>query len=81
MTMLYRQVFKTYEGARKRAAFERAHAGDRGNVNYRFYIVRCDLDGRPDGAPYHFGKRYCYRIERSLLDHPTDPRTYVASGL
>lgn len=71
--MLYRQVFKTLEGASKRARFERAHAGDRGNVNYRFFPVRC-RNGKPDDQPYEAGSKYDYRIERTLRDHPTDPR-------
>lgn len=73
--MLYKQIFKTLAGAQKRAAFERAHAGDHGNINYRFFTVRCLEDGTPDGQPYASGRKYAYRIERTLGDHPTDPRT------
>jgi hypothetical protein len=73
--MLYNQVFKSLADAQKRVAFERAHVRDgrRGNVNYRFFIVRC-VNGKPDGEPFAAGKRYDYRIEKTLSDHPTDPR-------
>lgn len=71
--MLYRQVFKSLAGVQKRAAFERAHASDRGNVNYRFYIVRC-RGGKPDILPFDRGVKYDYRIEKSLKDYPSDPR-------
>jgi hypothetical protein len=83
--MLYKQVFKTLEGARKRVAFERAHVrdGQRGNVNYRFFIIRCVVvadypEGKPDGEPIVAGRRYTYRIEKTLADHPTDPRILSA---
>ena len=72
--LLYAKVFKTYEGARKRAAFERAHATGRRNVNFRFFVVRCKPDGTPDGDAFNAATRYTYRIERTLLNHPTDPR-------
>jgi hypothetical protein len=73
--MLYQQIFKTHDGARKRAAFERFHAkdGQRGNVNYRFFVVRC-VDGRPDHEAFNRAKTYNYRIEKTLSDYPTDPR-------
>lgn len=73
--MLYQQIFKTYDGATKRAAFERAHVkdGQRGNVNYRFFVVRC-VDGKPDGAMFDRRVKYNYRIEKTLRDYPTDPR-------
>ena len=73
--MLYNQVFKTWEGAQKRAQFERAHVkdGQRGNVNYRFFVVRC-VNGKPDGALFDRNQRYDYRIEKTLRDYPTDPR-------
>lgn len=75
--MLYRQVFKTYEGATKRIAFERAHVrdGSRGNVNYRFFVVRC-RNGVPDVLPFEASIKYDYRIEKTLRDHPTDPRFF-----
>ena len=63
--MLLKQVFKTYEGARKRAAFENAH-----RVNFRFFVVRC-RDGKPDGAAFDRAVKYDYRIERTLSDHAT----------
>lgn len=74
--MLYKQVFKTLEGASRRAAFERAHVkdGQRGNVNYRFFTVRCRENGMPDNQPFQMGYPYTYRVEKTLSDHPTDPR-------
>jgi hypothetical protein len=73
--MLYRQIFKTLDGATKRAAFERAHAkdGERGNVNFRFFVVRC-IDGKPDHQAFNRATVYNYRIEKTLADHSTDPR-------
>jgi len=73
--MLYSQVFKTREGAEKRVAFERAHVrdGQRGNVSYRFFVVRC-RDGKPDTLPFDATVRYDWRIEKTLRDYPTDPR-------
>jgi len=75
--MLYVQVFKTLEGVERRIRFERAHVHDgrRGNVNWRFFPVRCRENGQPDGEPYQAGYPYTYRIEKTLNDHPTDPRT------
>jgi hypothetical protein len=73
---VYRQTFKTFEGCRKRCQFERAHAGDRGNVNYRFFPVRC-RNGVIDVLPYDSKVTYNYRIERTLSDDPTDPRLLV----
>lgn len=73
--MLYRQIFKTLTGAEKRCRFERAHASDRGNVNYRFFPVRCRNDGQPDKEPYKAGYPYWYRVEKTLRDYPSDPRT------
>jgi hypothetical protein len=72
--MLYNQIFKSLAGAQKRVAFERAHVkdGQRAN-NYRFFIVRC-IDGKPDGNPFDSRMKYDYRIEKTLSDHPTDPR-------
>jgi len=69
--MLYKQVFKTLEGAEKRAAFERAHVrdGQRGNVNYRFFVIRC-RDGVPDELPFDSKVKYDYRIQKTLSDHP-----------
>lgn len=74
--MLYRQVFKSLAGAQKRVIFERAHVkdGERGNVNYRFFIVRC-VAGKPDGEPFDRRRSYDYRIEKTLSDYPSDPRT------
>lgn len=72
--MLYSQVFKTLAAVHKRVAFERAHSRDRGNVNYRFYVVRC-RQGKPDALPFDRSVSYDYRIERSLSDYPSDPRT------
>ena len=65
--MLYQQVFKSLAGAQKRAAFERAHVKDgrRGNVNYRFFVVRC-VNGKPDGEPFDSRRKYDYRIEKTL---------------
>lgn len=75
--MLYRQIFKTHEGASKRAQFERAHVkdGQRGNVNYRFFVVRC-INGKPDHNAFDSKQIYNYRIEKTLSDYPTDPRTF-----
>lgn len=69
--MLYKQVFKTRAGADKRVAFERAHVrdGSRGNVNYRFYVIRC-IDGVPDNTPFNIRTTYDYRIAKTLSDHP-----------
>ena len=69
--MSLKQVFKTYEGACKRAAFENAHRQQRrDNVNFRFFVVRC-RDGKPDGAAFDRAVKYDYRIERTLSDHAT----------
>jgi len=78
--MLYKQVFKSLDRAQKRAAFERAHAkdGQRGNVNYRFYVVRCRENGQPDCEPFRMGYPYTYRIEKSLRDHASHPATLTA---
>lgn len=59
--MLLNQVFKTAEGAHKRAAFENAHC----NGRYWYSTVRC-LDGAvdttfPDQAKW---SRYTWRIKR-----------------
>jgi hypothetical protein len=63
--MLYKQVFKTLEGADKRARFENAHRHDRrDNVNYRFIVVRC-VNGVPDTEPFSRERVYDYRIERT----------------
>lgn len=75
--MLYTQVFKSLAGAQKRAAFENAHRKDgaRGNVNYRFFVVRC-INGAPDCEPFNSRVKYDYRIEKTLRDYPTDPRSF-----
>lgn len=75
--MLYAQVFKSLANAQKRAAFENAHAkdGSRGNVNYRFFVVRC-RNGKPDTLPFDRRVTYDYRIEKTLSDYPTDPRNF-----
>jgi hypothetical protein len=72
--MLYKQVFKTLEGAQKRVAFERAHVrdGQRGNVNCRFFVIRC-RNGVPDDQRFDSKFRYDYRIEKTLADQPTAP--------
>jgi hypothetical protein len=76
--MIYKQAFKTFEGCRKRCAFERAHAGDRGNVNFRFFPVRF-RNGKPDDLAFDAAISraggYTYRIEKTLSDYPTDTRT------
>lgn len=80
--MIYRQIFKSFEGCRKRCAFERAHAKDgaRGNVNARFFPVRF-RNGAPDCLAFDraIAERggYTYRIEKTLSDYPTDPRTFT----
>jgi hypothetical protein len=70
--MLLKQVFKTLHGAQKRCTFERAHA--RGN--YRFFIVRC-IKGKPDGETFTSSQKYDYRLEKTISDHPSDPRTLL----
>ena len=76
--MIYKQVFRSFEGCSKRCAFERAHARDRGNVNYRFFPVRF-RNGAPDHLAFDAAIArnggYTYRIEKTLSDYPTDPRT------
>jgi hypothetical protein len=75
--MLYKQIFKTWDGAVKRATFERHHVkdGSRGNVNYRFFVVRCLKNGVPDAAPYDNAYAnnpgYTYRIEKTLDNEAT----------
>lgn len=67
--MLYRQIFKTWEGAVNRATFERAHVKQRrDNVNFRFFAVRCNIDGTPDTLPYDAKRKYVYRVMRTLSD-------------
>lgn len=79
--MLYRQVFKTLAGVQKRIAFERAHVrdGERGNVNYRFFAVRC-INGKPDVLPFDRKTVYDYRIEKTLKEYPSDPRLLAQIG-
>jgi hypothetical protein len=61
--MLLVQQFKTFEGARKRAAFENAHCERR----YRYTVVRC-LNGEPDTMSFDKQrfKEYTYRLDRSV---------------
>jgi hypothetical protein len=60
--MLEKQLFKTYDGAVKRAAFERAHS------NYNWHVVRCDENGVPLGlhtpVPFSRDATYTYRLEK-----------------
>lgn len=77
--MLLKQVFKTWEGAAKRAGFERLiakskHNSGRSNVNWRYFVVRC-INGVPDGNAWNSAVKYDYRIERTVNEHPTDPRS------
>jgi hypothetical protein len=57
------QVFKTAEGARKRAAFENAH------TKQWHYAVERWLDGQPDNEPVNgwvwHRKRYTWRLRRT----------------
>jgi hypothetical protein len=61
--MLLKQQFKTWEGARKRAAFENAHCERR----FTFLVVRC-VNGEPD--PNNFEPiimdmgRYTWRLAK-----------------
>jgi hypothetical protein len=55
-----RQVFKTLEGALKRASFENAHCGGR----WRFHAVRCLPDGQLDESEFVRGQNYTYRLRR-----------------
>jgi hypothetical protein len=59
--VLLRRKFKTFDGARKRAAFESAHCGDR----WVYEPVRC-IDGKPDPQPFDVNKlrRYTWRLNR-----------------
>lgn len=68
---LLAQVFKTSEGANKRAAFENAHHPARrmsdGKQAYIFKVERW-VDGQPDDGPVNgqlwHQKRYTWRIRR-----------------
>jgi hypothetical protein len=55
--MLLKQIFKTFEGAQKRAAFENALS-----KTHRFDIQKCHPDGEPDPYPHSPERRYCWRI-------------------
>lgn len=59
--MILAQVFKTGEGATKRAAFETAHCGGK----YRYRAVRF-YDSRRDGEAFDSlrWKLYTWRLER-----------------
>jgi hypothetical protein len=66
--MILAQVFKTPEGAMKRARFENAHC----NRKYTFETVRC-LNEQPDPAPFSADslrrREYTWRIERTHRAH------------
>jgi hypothetical protein len=65
--MLLAQVFKTREGADKRAMFETAHS------NFLYASVRCiGPDSAPDSAPFDAKKfkHYTWRIERLGRQRP-----------
>lgn len=61
--MLLTQVFKTREGAEKRARFETAHSHA-----HRYQAVRC-VNNLPDGLPFDAGRfcagDYSWRLERT----------------
>jgi len=63
--MLLKQIFKTSEGASKRAAFENAHT-----TKYRFSVVRL-RDGEIDHAPLASGPweagAYTWKLERRTV--------------
>jgi hypothetical protein len=66
--MLLAQIFKTSEGARKRAAFENAHLSNRAQASRLAYFVVRFLDGKRDYAPYSpaasSSGRYHWQLER-----------------
>jgi hypothetical protein len=59
--MLLTQIFKTIDGAHKRARFENAHC----NGRYNYQTVRC-IDGKPDPEPFSRERfaDYTWRLNR-----------------
>ena len=59
--MILKQIFKTFEGARKRAMFENAHC----NGKYHYRVIRF-FEGKPDTDPVTGTrwKKYTWRLER-----------------
>jgi hypothetical protein len=60
--VLRKQVFKTWAGAQKRAAFETAHCGGRWN----YVAVRC-IDGERDTAEFNVLRfsKYTWQLWRA----------------
>jgi hypothetical protein len=57
--MILKHEFKTFEGARKRAAFENAHC------NHLFhYTIVCFRDGVPNARPFDQTAAYKWRLNR-----------------
>jgi hypothetical protein len=59
--MLLVQIFKTLEGAQKRAAFENAHS-----AMHRFRVVRCHPSGAVDTGAFACAGFYVWRSEKEL---------------
>lgn len=57
--MILKQVFKTWAGAQKRAAFENAHT-----KKHRFFVVACDGSGEPLPNRLGYLGIRTYRIEK-----------------
>jgi len=68
MAQLLVQIFKTLEGARKRAAFENAHLTNRAQASRLAYFVVRFLDGKRDYEPYSSAassaSRYHWQLEK-----------------
>ena len=61
MTMILKKVYKTLNGAQKRAAFENAHCGGR----YHYSVVRFIGDRvDPDQVNVFYWGKYTWRLKR-----------------